>query len=146
MSTPRVPKNVLLLIAGAVWIAAGAMVMLVGVPLELRLAPEHLVLVPLAIGIFAAFYFLVFGKLVRKHTHRIRSQADERLPVHHFFNRSSWIIMAVMMGGGMALRMSHAVPDWAIAFFYTGLGIALFLSGVRFVAVYASGERAQAAG
>lgn len=48
--------------------------------------------------------------------------------------------MAVMMGGGMALRMSHAVPDWAIACFYTGLGIALFLSGVRFVAVFANGE------
>ena len=24
------------------------------------------------------------------------------------------------MGGGMALRLSHQVPDWMIAFFYTG--------------------------
>jgi hypothetical protein len=29
------------------------------------------------------------------------------------------------------------VPDWAIAFFYSGLGVALFLCGVRFLGVFA---------
>lgn len=137
MHLARLPKNHLMLIAGVVWCAAGAMVCMVGLPLELRLAPSHLVLLPLAGVIFLAFYFLVFARLVRKHTARIRAREEERLPFWHFFNASSWAVMAVMMGGGMALRLSHVVPDWVIAFFYSGLGVALFLCGLRFVGVFA---------
>jgi hypothetical protein len=132
-----VPKNRLMLIAGLVWCAAGAMVSMIGLPLELGLAPSHLVLLPLAVAIFLAFYFFVFSRLVRKHTGRIRARAEDRLPFWHFFNASSWAVMAVMMGGGMALRLSHLMPDWMIAFFYSGLGVALFLCGVRFLGVFA---------
>jgi quinol-cytochrome oxidoreductase complex cytochrome b subunit len=37
----------------------------------------------------------------------------------------------------MALRFSHLMPDWMIAFFYSGLGAALFLCGVLFLGVFA---------
>ena len=137
MRIVTIPKNHLMLIAGLVWCAAGAMVCLIGLPLELGLAPSHLVLLPLAAAIFLAFYFFVFSRLVRKHTGRIRARAEDRLPFWHFFNASSWAVMAVMMGGGLALRLSHLVPDWIIAFFYSGLGVALFLCGVRFLGVFA---------
>jgi hypothetical protein len=140
MRLVHVPKNRLILIAGIVWCVAGSMVCLVGLPLELRLAPEHLILLPLAAMIFIAFDTLVFSRLVQKHTHRIRSHADDRLPVWRFFNASSWAVMAVMMGGGMTLRLSGLVPDWAIAFFYSGLGLALLLAGFRFVGVFARME------
>jgi small-conductance mechanosensitive channel len=132
-----IPKNRLMLIAGLVWCAAGAMVCMIGLPLEFRLAPSHLILLPLAVVIFLAFYFLVFSRLVRKHTGRVRAETEDRLPFWHFFNASSWAVMAVMMGGGMALRYSHLVPDWVIAFFYSGLGVALFLCGLRFLRVFA---------
>ena len=137
MRVLAIPKNHLMLIAGLVWCAAGAMVCLVGLPLEFQLAPEHLLLVPLALLIFLAFYGLVFSRLVRKHAGRIRASTEARLPFYEFFNASSWVVMAVMMGGGMALRLSHLVPDWMIAFFYSGLGLALFLCGVRFLGVFA---------
>jgi small-conductance mechanosensitive channel len=132
-----VPKNRLMLIAGAVWCIAGAMVTMIGVPLLLRLEPLDPALLPLAILIFAVFYVFVFSRLVSKHARRIRAREEERLPFWHFFNASSWIVMFVMMGGGLALRLSHAFPDWFIAFFYSGLGVALFLCGVRFVGVFA---------
>ena len=137
MRTVHIPKNHLMLIAGLVWSAAGAMVCLIGLPLEVGLAPANLILIPLAGVIFLAFYFLVFSPLVRKHTGRIRARAEDRLPFWHFFNASSWVVMAVMMGGGMALRLSHVMPDAVIAFFYSGLGVALFMCGVRFVGVFA---------
>ena len=137
MHALSLPKNHLMLIAGLVWCAAGAMVSMIGLPLELGLAPEHLILLPLSGVIFLAFYFLVFSRLVRKHTGRIRERTEERLPFWNFFNASSWAVMAVMMGGGMALRLSHVMPDWMIAFFYSGLGVALFLCGVRFLGVFA---------
>ena len=140
MRLVHVPKDRLLLIAGIVWVLAGAMVSLVGLPLELRLAPGHLVLLPLAAAIFVAFDRLVFSRLVGRHARRIRSAPEDRLPIWRFFNASSWAVMAVMMGGGMALRLSGLVPDWAIAFFYSGLGLALLLAGVRFVGVFARSE------
>jgi small-conductance mechanosensitive channel len=140
MPSLHIPKNHLMLVAGLVWCAAGAMVCTIGLPLEFGLAPAHLILVPLAALIFLAFYLLVFSRPVRKHTHRIRSRVEDRLPLWTFFNASSWAVMAVMMGGGMALRLSHVMPDWVIAFFYSGLGVALFLCGVRFLGIFARKE------
>ncbi len=137
MHVVHIPKNRLMLIAGLVWCAAGAMVCIIGLPMEFGLAPSNLILFPLAAVIFLAFYFLVFSRLVRKHTGRIRARVEDRLPFWHFFNASSWAVMAVMMGGGMALRLSHLMPDWMIAFFYSGLGVALFLCGVRFLGIFA---------
>jgi small-conductance mechanosensitive channel len=137
VSVAHIPKNQLMLIAGLVWCAAGAMVFLIGLPLEVGLAPSHVILFPLAVLIFLVFYLLVFSRLVRKHTGRIRAQPEDRLPFWTFFDASSWAVMAVMMGGGMALRASHLMPDWMIAFFYTGLGVALFVCGVRFLGVFA---------
>jgi len=133
----HIPKNQLMLIAGLVWCLAGAMVCVIGLPLEFGLAPSHLILFPLAVVIFLVFYFFVFSGLVRKHTGRIRARVEDRLPFWHFFNASSWAVMALMMGGGMAIRLSHLMPDWMIAFFYSGLGVALFLCGVRFLGVFA---------
>jgi len=131
-----IPKNHLMLIAGLVWCAAGAMVSMIGLPLEFGLAPSNLILFPLAALIFVAFYFLVFSRLVRKHASRIRARPEERLPFWDFFNGSTWAVMAVMMGGGLALRLSHAMPDWMIAFFYSGLGVALFLCGIHFLGIF----------
>ena len=140
MHVVHIPKNHLMLIAGVIWCAAGAMVCMIGLPLEFGLVPSNLILFPLAVVIFLTFYFFVFSRLVRKHTGRIRARSEDRLPFWHFFNASSWAVMAVMMGGGMALRLSHLMPDWMIAFFYSGLGVALFLCGVRFLGIFRSKE------
>jgi amino acid transporter len=136
----HIPKNHLMLIAGLVWCTAGAMVCMIGLPMEFGLAPSHLILFPLAVVIFVVFYLFVFSRLVRKHTGRIRARAEDRLPFWHFFNPSSWLVMAVMIGGGMTLRLSHLMPDWMIAFFYSGLGVALLLCGFRFLGIFARKE------
>ena len=81
MRVVHIPKNQLMLIAGLVWCAAGLMVSMIGLPLELGLAPSHLVLLPLAGVIFLAFYVLVFSRLVRKHTGRIRRAIGGPAPV-----------------------------------------------------------------
>jgi hypothetical protein len=134
---PTLSKNQLVLVAGLVWCAAGTMVCMVGLPLQLTLAQQHMILVPLAASVFLVFHRFVFSRLVGKHTSRIRARTEERLPCWQFFNGPSWVVMAVMMGGGLVLRHSQLTPDWMIAFFYTGLGLALFVSGVRFLGVFA---------
>ena len=131
-----VPKNILILIAGMVWCVAGAMVSGVGLPLLWNLGFTRLILYPLAGVIFLIFYFLIFSRLVNKHTERIRERPEQRLPFWNFFDTSSYVVMVIMMAGGMWLRLAHILPNWIIAFFYSGLGIALFSCGVRFLGLF----------
>lgn len=136
MDLVAIPKNRLMLIAGLVWCVAGAMVSEIGLPLLWKLGFTQLVLYPLAGVIFLIFYFLIFSRLVVKHTERIRERSEQRLPFWNFFDTSSYIVMAIMMAGGMWLRLAQVFPNWTIAFFYSGLGIALFSCGVRFLGIF----------
>ena len=131
-----IPKNKLILIAGMVWCIAGAMVCRIGLPLLWKLGTTQLVLYPLAGIVFLIFYFLIFSRLVIKHTERIRERSEQRLPIWDFFDTSSYIVMVIMMAGGMWLRLAQIVPNWMIAFFYSGLGVALFSCGVRFLSAF----------
>jgi hypothetical protein len=136
MNRVAIPKNGLMLIAGVVWCLAGAMVSGIGIPLLWEFGFTQEMLYPLAVGVFLIFYFLIFSRLVVKHTERIRERPEPRLPFWNFFDASSFMVMAIMMAGGMWLRLSRIVPNWMIAFFYSGLGVALFFCGIRFLGVF----------
>ncbi|MDO4784979.1 MAG: hypothetical protein Q3997_07850 [Propionibacteriaceae bacterium] len=137
MSLVCVPKNYLMLTAGLVWTAAGTLVARTGLPLLLATGDLLWLLSLLSVAVFLTFYLLIFSRLVKRHTARVRDFPEDRRPVWQFFDARSYLVMAVMMGGGMALRLSHALPDWTIGFFYTGLGIALGACGIRFLSVFA---------
>lgn len=131
-----IPKNYLMLIAGIVWMFAGFMVMKIGIPEFVNIISDKLIYILLAIIVFLIFYLAIFSKLVGKHTDRIKKHPDENMPFWQFFDAPSYIIMAVMMTGGILLRSLNLVPLWFIGFFYSGLGLALFSCGTRFVSVF----------
>ena len=62
-----------------------------------------------------------------------------------FFDRKSFIIMACMMTMGIGFRATGICPPVFIAVFYTGLGAALTLAGVRFAYTYIQHLRVPAA-
>ncbi len=126
----KVKKNTLLLIACLVWSIAGFNILRIGI----LAYPNYISVVNiiLSIVVFCAFQFMVFGKLVDKHTLRITSYEEEKHFFLKFFDVKSFIIMAVMMSGGIFLRSSNIVPEVFIAVFYTGLGASLFLAGILF--------------
>ena len=130
----KVAKYKLLLIAGAVWAAAGVSVVSIGLKALFRIFDA--LDVPFAAAVFAAFYFLVFSRLVAKHDRRIEALAAPRLPFYRFFDVPSYAIMVFMMTGGILLRTTGVVKDGFVGPFYTGLGLALFLCGLRFLALY----------
>lgn len=132
MSLFTVRKKYLLLIIGIVWSLAGIMVMKTGFPLILQSENVPLILFG-GLIIILVFYFLIFSKLIYKHEHRIRMYDRERLPFWLMFDIKSYLLIVVMMGGGILLRKFELIPHWFIAFFYSGLGIALFACGVRFI-------------
>jgi len=132
-----IPKNRLMLIAGIVWCVAGAMVCRIGLPLLWHFRGRtQAALDLLAVVVFLVFYQLIFAPLVGRHTARIRARPERRLPFWDFFDGRSWTVMAIMMAGGMWLRLSGVAPGWMIAFFYSWLGFALFSCGTRFLVVY----------
>ena len=133
----KIPTEKLLLVAGVVWFVAGANIANLGIHAYFN-EPSWL-LWALLVGtlvIFVLFHVFVFTKMVGKHSERIRGYEEDRTHILKFFDKKGYIIMAVMMGCGIGLRMAGLVPEWFVAFFYTGLGAALAVAGISFVLRY----------
>lgn len=126
----KVKRNTLLLLACLVWGAAGFNILRIG----LIAYPSYrsVLNVLLSVLVFVVFQKFIFGKLVKKHAARIRSYIEERHFFLKFFDGKSFAVMAVMMSGGIGLRVSGLAPERFIAVFYTGLGAALLLAGGLF--------------
>lgn len=125
-----VKNNTLLLIAALVWTAAGVNILRIGI---IEYPPYFsLINALLSAVVFVIFELFIFGRLVKKHTKRIDDYGDEKQLWIKFFDVKSFIIMAVMMTGGILLRALHLAPTVFIAVFYTGLGAALLLAGIMF--------------
>lgn len=125
----KVKKQYLLLIACLVWIVAGVNIVRIG--MEAYAQYLNLFNILLSAVVFIIFQLFVFGKLVKKHTGRILAY-EERQWFIKFFDVKSFIIMAVMMTGGIWLRVSGVAPERFIAVFYSGLGFSLILAGILF--------------
>jgi len=135
----KVRKETLLLIACAVWTAAGFNVLRIG--LEAYAPYVSLVNILLSLAVFAVFQRYVFGRLVQKHTARIRGYGRTRQFFLKFFDMKSFIIMAVMITGGILIRSLALLPLQIIAVFYSGLGASLLLAGILFGCSYLAEQR-----
>lgn len=127
----QVKKQNLLIIAALVWVAAGVNILHIGLEAYAEGYVTTLNEV-LSVAVGLVFWFGTFYKLTKKHTQRITNYEEQHQYFWHFFDLKSFIIMAIMMTGGIALRVSGIVPSVFIAIFYTGLGSALALAGILF--------------
>lgn len=130
----KLKKQTLIALAGLVWGAAGFNVLRIGV----LTYTDYVSIVNflLSLAVFMLFYRFVFEPLVRRHTARILEYTEEKQFFLKFFDRKSFLIMAVMMTFGIGLRASDLAPDRFISVFYTGLGGALMLAGLSFLGNY----------
>lgn len=134
----KVSKRTLLLVAGIVWCLAGGNIAWLGIQEFVQVDSNMCWLLAFgAVVVFVVFHIMIFSKMVIKHANRIKSYETERVSIWKFFDASGYIMMAIMMTGGISLRAFGLVPSWFIAFFYTGLGIALVLSGISFLVRFA---------
>jgi len=127
-----IPNKYLILIAGVVWMFAGMMVIKTGVPLFITQG-TYTFSVLLAASVFLIFYFFIFSRLVEKHTVRINKDNRTKMFIMEFFDKKSYLIMAIMVFGGFTIRKFGLLPAFFIGFFYVGIGLALFLCGMKFV-------------
>ena len=104
MSRFRIKKQPLIAVAGIVWLLAGLNVAILGVraAIDMRVvaAIVFLALAGGAIAIFCAFHPM-FSKLVQKNVQRISDLEGYRHHVVRFFDRKSYLMMAIMMSFGI---------------------------------------------
>ena len=124
-----VRKRTLLLIAGIVWMIAGLNVARLGVMSYLNI--ERRWYLYLLSGLVFLLFGSMFFRMSQKHTKRILGYEDYR-PFWHFFDWKAYLIMTCMMSVGIGFRAAGIFPEIFVAFFYSGLGLALALAGVLF--------------
>lgn len=127
----KVGKRSLVLISSIVWIMAGFNVLKIGIE-----AYKNYISVVNVIGsifVFMIFWNMIFKKMVDKNVVRIENMIGEKHNFWVFFDLKSFIIMAFMMTMGISLRVYSLVPEVFIAVFYSGLGTALGLAGVKYL-------------
>ncbi len=134
---PGVDKRILLFLAGFMWICVGIMLLSFSYSWlsEYRTGNS---LVHAGIGISAALVIHHFGflRVVDRNLRRILPMEGKRC-VFSFMSWKSYLLVAVMIAMGVLLRHSP-IPKPYLSMLYTGIGLALILSSVRYLRVLVS--------
>jgi hypothetical protein len=130
--TPSVDKRVLVLLAGLMWCGVGVMLMRFAFTWLAPLGFRHSVLL-FAAGFLAAMPIHHFGflRIADKNLNRLLPLTSKKC-VFSFMTWRSYIIVLIMVSMGIALRHS-SIPKAYLSVLYNGIGLALFLSGIRYL-------------
>lgn len=128
-----VNRQFLLITAGILWIIAGANILRIGIATWINNTQDWMFKAGEATVIFLLFFVFIFRKLYYKHTRRIEKKKENKNCPFSFFDVKSWIVMVFMIALGITIRSLHLLPDSFISVFYTGLSIALILTGILFI-------------
>ena len=131
---PAVDKRVLLLFAGALWAGAGTLLLRYSWSWLSVCRDGGSVLYALA-GTAAALLIHHFGflRIVDSNVGRIVPMEGKKC-MFSFITWKSYLIAAVMVAMGVALRHSP-IPKHYLSIVYTGIGLALILSSIRYFRV-----------
>ncbi len=126
---PVVDKKVLVFLAGLMWCGVGAMLVRFAVT---WLSAFHGKMVFYSAGALMAMPIHHFGflKIANKNLNRLMPLTEKKC-VFSFMTGRSYIIVLVMVIMGITLRHS-GVPKNYLSILYLGIGLALFLSGLRY--------------
>lgn len=128
-----VNRQVLLITAGIVWIIAGANILRIGITTWPNNTHYWLFKSCETTVVFLLFFILIFRGLYYKHTQRIEQKKKEKNCPFAFFDAKGWIVMTFMISVGSTVRTFHLLPDSFISVFYTGLALALIVTGILFL-------------
>jgi len=129
--TLSVDKSILTLLAGLMWCGVGIMLVRYAVSwLSICTWKEQVFFY--TVGFFAAMPIHHFGflKIADKNLNRILLLTEKTSPFS-FMTGKSYIIVLIMVSMGIALRHS-SIPKRYLSILYNGIGLALFLSGIRY--------------
>jgi hypothetical protein len=127
----RVDKSILVLMAGMMWCGVGVLLVSYAVTwLTLCTVREQFILYPAGFLTAMPIHHFGFMKIADKNLNRILS-ITERISPFSFMTWKSYVIVVIMVSMGIALRHS-SIPKMYLSILYNGIGLALFLSGIRY--------------
>lgn len=129
---PAVDKKILILMAGLMWIGTGAMLLRFTVK-WLAASPLKDEIIFFSAGFLIALPIHHFGflRLADKNLKRLLPVTGKKC-LFSFMTWKSYLIIPVMISMGIALRHS-GLPRQYLSVVYGGIGLALFLSGLRYL-------------
>ncbi len=128
---PAVDKKILVLLAGLMWCGVGIMLMTFAIT-WLTIYSGQGKLIYYLTGFLAAIVIHLFGflKIANKNLRRLLPLTEKKC-LFSFMTWRSYIIVLIMVSMGIALRHSP-IPKQYLSVLYNGIGLALFLSGIRY--------------
>jgi ABC-type nickel/cobalt efflux system permease component RcnA len=132
---PAADKRVLIFMAGLMWCAAGIMLIRYAVS-WLALCKGNEQVFYYSAGFLAAMPIHHFGflKIADKNLNRLLPLTEKQNPFS-FMAPKSYLIVIIMISMGIALRHSQ-IPKRYLSLLYNGIGLALFLSGIRYLRIF----------
>ena len=129
---PSATKHMLLLFAGAMWIAAGIMLCFMAYK-WLKAYEGNNTLLFAGTGLTGSLIIHHFGflRVVDKNLGRIM-QMEEKPCMFSFMSWKSYLVVLVMVSAGITLRLSP-IPKEYLSVIYPGIGAALILSSIRYL-------------
>jgi len=140
---PGVHRDVLLLLAGLMWVCVGIMLLSFSYS-WLHASQEGAPFVRAGAGVLLALGIHHFGflRVVDKNLGRILPMEGKKC-LFSFMTWQSYLIVGVMVALGVLLRHSQ-IPKRYLSILYIGIGLALVLSSVRYLRVLLSQLRKSA--
>jgi len=133
--SPRVDKKVLIFLAGLMWCGVGIMLIRYAMSwLALCTIKEDLFYYSAGFLISMPIHHFGFLKIADKNLNRLLPLKEKKNPFS-FMAPKSYLIVVVMISMGIALRHSQ-IPKRYLSLLYNGIGLALFLSGIRYFRVF----------
>ena len=133
--SPAVDKKILVLLAGLMWCGVGIMLIAFAISWLNKYEGSGKLILYLC-GFIAAMpiHFWGFIKIAEKNLNRLLPLTEKKC-VFSFMTWRSYFIVIIMVSMGIALRHS-AIPKQFLSVLYNGIGLALFLSGLRYMKFY----------
>lgn len=129
---PAVDKSILILIAGLLWMCTGAMLISLTFRwLSSSSAREQVLFFSAGFLVAMPIHHFGFLKLADKNLRRLLPLKEKRW-IFSFMTLKNYLLIPVMASFGIALRHS-GIPKQYLSVVYNGLGLALFLSGIRYL-------------
>lgn len=128
-----VKRRTLLILAGVIWVVAGANILRIGLMDWGESSQNPIVMVGEAIAIGSLFFWFVFKRLFTKNTRRMKDKREYENCPFSFFDTKGWVMMGFMITLGVLARSYGWLPVGFIAVFYVGLSSALIITGVMFI-------------
>ncbi len=129
---PGASRRGLMMLASLVWAFAGGMLLARGYGYDMETTPPHPLLLMAGVVGGILFFRLLFQHISARHIARILTLKPERPCLFSFLSWRSYMLMIIMVGGGIGLRTSGIVPQRDLGALYVAMGLPLLASSARF--------------